>query len=219
MIAWAENELGKLLEYTSSDEERELQAKINENILSLVKEFANQEHSGFTAQYVLNVFSRIISKKPLTPLTEEADEWAVIDYDEENKIVTYSNKRLPSLYKYLYTSTGEVDYKYTEGYVFSHDGGHSWYTVNELPKFLNSEIKFPFFPPTEPQRVYVEIDDEGNIISEIKDPEVIQDIYNEWNKYYQELAEAGEETDLPANLEVAEAGEVEQEIVEASIPE
>ena len=44
-------------------------------ILDVIELFSSQDHSGFSASYVVNVFSRLAMFKPLSPLTGEDDEW------------------------------------------------------------------------------------------------------------------------------------------------
>jgi hypothetical protein len=47
----------------------EWQKEICENVLDLVRVFADQGHSGSTAPYALNIFERVAAFKPLIPLT------------------------------------------------------------------------------------------------------------------------------------------------------
>ena len=85
-------------------------------ILDLIELFSSQGHSGFTAPYVINAFSRLAMFKPLSPLTGEDDEWDdVVDS-------LLQNKRYPSVFK----DKDGIAYN-TEGKVFS-DDGEVWYT-------------------------------------------------------------------------------------------
>ena len=52
------------------------------NVLQLLKVFANQGHSGFSAPYILDLFRDCALFRPLTPLTGEDDEWVAIDEDD-----------------------------------------------------------------------------------------------------------------------------------------
>jgi hypothetical protein len=53
----------------------EWQKEICENVLDLVRVFADQGHSGSTAPYLLNIFERVAALKPLVPLTGADHEW------------------------------------------------------------------------------------------------------------------------------------------------
>lgn len=107
-------------------------------ILDLIELFSSQGHSGFTAPYVINAFSRLAMFKPLSPLTGEDDEWDdVVDS-------LLQNKRYPSVFK----DKDGIAYN-TEGKVFS-DDGEVWYTNRNS----RVNITFPYVVPDKPEYVY-----------------------------------------------------------------
>ena len=57
------------------DDTDAMQKAVVEDILQLLETFGNQNHSGFSAQYVLSYFERLARFRPITPLTGEEDEW------------------------------------------------------------------------------------------------------------------------------------------------
>lgn len=73
MLEWAKKELDKI-----DKDNKGIQFLVNNNILELLQVFDNQNHSGTTAKYVTDIFSRLTSGKPLTALTGEDEEWGTI---------------------------------------------------------------------------------------------------------------------------------------------
>jgi hypothetical protein len=73
---------------------------LGQAVLELVKVFADQGHSGMSAQLTLMIFGKVAAYKPLMPLTDDPTEW--------NKVGTgvWQSRRDPS--------------------AFSNDGGKTW---------------------------------------------------------------------------------------------
>ena len=66
--------------------------KIGNSALELIKIFAKQGHSGFSAQTTLKIFNRLANHKPLTDgLSDNPDEWQ--DMTEQNGYSTWQSKR------------------------------------------------------------------------------------------------------------------------------
>lgn len=107
-------------------------------ILDLIRLFASQDHSGFTAPYVINTFSRLAMFKPLSPLTGEDDEWNDVGDG------TLQNKRYSAVFKNKDGRAYDVD-----GKVFT-DDGEVWYTCKD--SFVN--VTFPYAVPDKPEYVY-----------------------------------------------------------------
>ena len=55
----------------------EMQKDICLNILGLLAVFENAGHSGSSAPYTINLFSKLASFKPIAPLTGEDWEWSL----------------------------------------------------------------------------------------------------------------------------------------------
>lgn len=53
---------------------------IGEAVLSMIRQFADEGHSGMSAGIAVSVFSKLARFEPLTPLTGEDDEWTEV-YD------------------------------------------------------------------------------------------------------------------------------------------
>ena len=125
-------------------DESGLQSMIDECVLELVDVFSKQGHSNHSAHYVISVLERVLNFLPITPLTGEDDEW-----EKENDGI-YRNKRCMRVIR-----ENGIAYD-TMGKVFSDDGGKTWWSnINSL-----TPVEFPYFPPTEPEKVMLSGEDE-----------------------------------------------------------
>lgn len=70
---------------------------IQENVLELLEVFSKQGHSGFSAAYVINLFSKLAKHEPLTPIMCTDDEWS--DIGEEMGTDIYQNNRCSAVFK------------------------------------------------------------------------------------------------------------------------
>lgn len=109
LVAHAERELKAAGLF---DEDSDYAGMIGRAVLDLVKKFSEQGHSGASAAYVIHLFSEVASYKPLTPLTDDPEEWF---YHEPETMGTetgfWQNKR--------------------NGEAFSSDGGKTYYLLSE----------------------------------------------------------------------------------------
>lgn len=113
---------------------------VADSILELIKAFSNQGHSGFTAPYTINAFTRLANFKPLAPLTGEDDEWNEIEPGH------YQNNRYSAVFK----DKDGVAYD-IYGKVFTDNGGKTWFS--SCDSRLN--ITFPYTVPDKPEYVYL----------------------------------------------------------------
>ena len=110
-------------------------------VLELIRVFNSQGHSGFSAPYCLNLFNRLASWRPISPLTGEDDEWNDIDAN------LCQNKRYSAVFKDK--GTGRV-YD-SDGKVFTIDNGETWYSCRDS----SVDITFPYTVPDKPEEVYL----------------------------------------------------------------
>jgi len=75
----------------------DMNGMMRKHLLHMVKEFSEEGHSGFSANYALQCLEKLMRFKPLSPLTGEDDEWYEHNYGESGK--TYQNKRCSSVFK------------------------------------------------------------------------------------------------------------------------
>lgn len=143
LIEFSKMELNRILNTCEDEESREMQEKINNDILSIIEVFSNQGHTGFTANYTINILERLLRYQPLSPLTGEDDEWVkTSDYGDTE--ISFQNKRCPSVFK----NENGIAYN-VEGKVFSEDGGKTWFTSKASKVY----IEFPYTVPLSAERV------------------------------------------------------------------
>lgn len=111
---------------------------VAKSILDLIELFDSQGHTGFTAPYTINVFTRLAMFKPLSPLTGEDDEW-------QEQFGMIQNKRCFSVFKDKDGRAYNI-----EGKVFTEDG-ETWFSNRDS----HVDITFPYTVPDEPERVYL----------------------------------------------------------------
>ena len=100
LVTHAENEL-KLLGGSND----EIQQEMNKDILQMVKMFAGQGHSGFSAGYALGLLKRLLAFKPITALTGSKEEWSE-PFDPQG---TVQNKRFGSVFKMSDGTAYDID--------------------------------------------------------------------------------------------------------------
>ena len=137
LVKWAENELERLVK-----DGDEMQIEINNDILQIVKTFAEQGHSGFSATYALGLLNRLLDWKPISPLTGEEDEWGE-PYCDDN---TQQNKRCSAVFRKNFDNSTA---HYLHGKIFSDDGGKTWWSNidSRVP------VEFPYVVPEKSERV------------------------------------------------------------------
>lgn len=151
MMKWARQEL-ILSGHDPDDNEDGPDKWLAEGTLKLLEVFCNEGHSGMSAPFAVNAFSRLAKWKPLSPLTGEDDEWNEVGHN------TYQNRRFSAVFK-----EGKDGQAYwIEGLVF-----WEWHEDEELGRFksyfTNREsrvpITFPFSVPDEPEYREAKADD------------------------------------------------------------
>ena len=136
LVDYAKDELKKIGMVDSGEPYNDFATKA---ILDLIELFASQGHTGFTAPYVINVFSRLAMFKPLSPLTGEDDEW------NEMKDGSFQNKRYSAVFK----DTKDGTAYNIDGKAFT-DDGEVWYTSRDS----RVDVTFPYVVPDKPEYVY-----------------------------------------------------------------
>ena len=149
---WALNEL-KRIENTCPDEDSlRVQKMVTKNVMDILTVFDNQDHSGFSANYTINLVVRLLRWIPLTPLTGAEDEWYE-PYEPDN---TQQNKRCTTVFRRNFDNSTAYNIR---GKVFSNDGGKTWWTNRNS----SVPVTFPYVVPVEPERVYLEKENKENV--------------------------------------------------------
>lgn len=116
---------------------------IQENIIELLNVFGTQGHSGSSAPYCVQMFSKLALFEPIAPLTGEDWEWADKDHMDGT---TVQNKRCSHVFKNLETGRA-YDIK---GKVFIDPDGCAFTSRDS-----RVDITFPYTPKTEYVKVEV----------------------------------------------------------------
>lgn len=112
----------------------EMQNQMCEDVLSLLRVFSEQGHSGFSANYALNLFDKLARYQPISPLTGNDDEWVLVDSER----LLYQNKRCSHVFK-------DEDHAYDiNGRVFIDKDGCAYTNMDS-----RVPIEFPYTPHTE----------------------------------------------------------------------
>jgi hypothetical protein len=127
----------------------EMQEAICKHVLALLEVFDGEGHTGSTAPYTIDLFSKLAKFNPIVPLTGEDWEWN--DVWSDDNVTTYQNKRCSAVFKSANRFDGQP--YYIDGKVF-----WEWYKSDEDGKMFKSyytgrdsqiPIKFPYMPTTE----------------------------------------------------------------------
>jgi hypothetical protein len=143
------------------DNSDEINLSMTKDILELVSVFSDQGHSGFSANYCINILEKILRFEPLSPLTGEDSEWVLLDYDPNMK---FQNKRSSTVFKREDGTAYDIDayvfWKWDvrdlgedeEGYPGKSEPFKSYYTCSDS----RADIEFPYTPTTQ----YIFVGDE-----------------------------------------------------------
>lgn len=122
----------------------EMQGWVCENIIDLLSVFSSQGHSGSSAPYVLNIFEKVSSFKPITPIECTDLEWGESFSNDDS----YQNKRLSSVFK----KGKDGKPYYLDAITWRTQTGSTWHgsaLKTNGEKVTSSQlIKLPFTPKT-----------------------------------------------------------------------
>ena len=121
---------------TDVDQEDGPNLWIQQNVLELLRVFSKQGHSGSSAPYCIEMFTKLALFKPLGPLTGEDSEWVEVGEG------LFQNVRCSRVFKDATGRAYDID-----GIVFR-DANGTTYTSKES----HVDVSFPYWPTT----VYVD---------------------------------------------------------------
>ena len=130
----------------------EMQAMLCEHVLELLTVFSNEGHSGSTAPYAIDMFSRLAKFHPIAPITGEDWEWTEVSERMGSKC--WQNKRCSSIFKDEDGTAYDIDGKVFWEWAVSYDDDgkpngkayRSYYTGRES----RVPVTFPYVKPKEP---------------------------------------------------------------------
>ena len=131
----------------------EMQEAICKHILKLLEVFDGEGHSGSTAPYTINLFSKLAAFEPVVPITGEDWEWTCVNDERTNNNPVYQNKRCGHVFKQADRFDGQP-YD-IDGKIF-----WEWHKSEEDGKmfkshFTNFKSCVPITFPYTPKREYV----------------------------------------------------------------
>ena len=113
------------------DADSDYSGMLADAVIQLVKVFADQGHSGFSASRTIAIFAKVAGFEPLVPLTGADDEWTECVHG------IYQNKRCSRVFK-------ENGQAYDiEGIVFRDKDGSAWTSRDS-----RVGVTFPYTPTT-----------------------------------------------------------------------
>lgn len=150
LVSYAESELDRI----GMTEDGDMNGMMRKHLIHMVREFAEEGHSGFSASYALQCLRKLLNFKPLSPLTGEDDEWTEVT--QISGYPHFQNKRCGSVFK-----NGK------DGEAYDIDGKVFWYwfTDKETGEKYKSyytcyesrvPVTFPYVVPEEPIYEYRE---------------------------------------------------------------
>lgn len=137
LIEYAKSELKRAF----PDETDEMQMLAIQNVMDLLDTFCKQNHSGFSGNYVLNLFERLVRWNPILPLTGEDDEWGE-PYEDDNM---QQNKRCGKIFRENFSNSTAYN---VEGKVFIDKNGVGYICADS-----RVPITFPYEVPDKPEYV------------------------------------------------------------------
>lgn len=121
------------------DKDSDYGGMLGDAVMKMVKVFADEGHSGYSAKMAINLFERVASFEPITPLTGADDEWMEVGEG------MFQNVRCSHVFKGPDGQAYDID-----GKVFREPSG-SCYT--------NGESRVPLTFPCTPKTEYVDVPD------------------------------------------------------------
>ena len=104
LYIYAKNELDMI--YDKKALKSEMNKIMYNNILELIKVFGKQGHSGYSAQYCLQIFGKLARFKCITEITNNSTDWMEVD------INMFQSRRISTCFstdlKYYYDLDGEI---------------------------------------------------------------------------------------------------------------
>ena len=149
----------------------EMQEMICNQVLELLDLFSEHGHSGSSAPYAINLFTKLAKFEPIGVIKGTDDEWQDISEDVGGESM-FQNKRLSSVFK-----NGKEGKPYFIDAIIWKDEGGVCFTGNVDEVSSSGEIKeFPFSP----KRFYIDVveEEEDYVIKDKSQLEQVKEIYN-----------------------------------------
>lgn len=171
------------------DKDSDYNGMLAESVMQLIRVFAAQGHSGYSAARTAQLFATLASYKPLKPITGEADEWVHGHAGKD----TYQNKRLSSVFK-----EGENGQPYyLDAIVWQGEEPHDTFTGMVENITSRQYIRLPFVPKTfyvhvvkemydpakHDEKVDRVVEGNGKYVYRIKDRSELDEVFSYYDRY------------------------------------
>jgi hypothetical protein len=123
------------------DKDSDYGGALGDAVVDLMKVFAIEGHSGFSASLTTSLFERVSRHEILTPLTGTDDEWVIHDYGDGSPYA--QNRRCGHVFKNADGTAYDID-----GKVFREPSGFT---------YTSFESRVPVTFPYMPKREYVDV--------------------------------------------------------------
>ena len=123
----------------------EMQKMICDHVMKLLDVFAEEGHSGSSAPYAINLFSKLAKFEPVAPLTGEDWEWTDVS-DMGGGKKWYQNNRCSHVFKDengAYDSNGKVFWEWAR------DSDGEAYKAFYTSRESSVPVTFPYVPKVE----------------------------------------------------------------------
>jgi len=164
LVKHAETELD-LIGLTDEDD---YNSAMRKHILHMIKEFADEGHSGFSGAYAIQILTRLMHFRPLTPLTGEDSEWNDIASYGDGSTMRWQNKRHGSVFKDADGSCYDIDGKVFWEWFRDLETGQAikiYYTARDS----RVPVTFPYTVPDKPIYEYRHTVEDGSIALQNED--------------------------------------------------
>lgn len=148
---FAERELARIGD--DDDDGGEMQREMNKHILRMVRTFAREGHSGFSAGYAVSILQKLLRYQPLGPLTGEDGEWN--DVTDMNGEPMWQNNRCGHVFKGADGRAYDIDGRVfiePSGAAFTGSGSRVWVTFPYTPNRVEIMVNEEGDPPEGPTR-------------------------------------------------------------------
>lgn len=128
-----------------------------ESAFKALKSLITDEHSCFSIDITMNILSRLVKGKPLTPIEDTPDAWHEVGFTKQDFAKNLQCNRMSSFWKEIYHD-GTIKYVDNNRVVVccidnQTVGWHNRRIVDLIDEIF--PITMPYFPENNPYKVYV----------------------------------------------------------------
>lgn len=150
-LEWARNEIEIILKEVGDAPNARMVAAGYKKALEAFEVLADESDIGSSAGVTKDALIRLMNLKPLTPITNNDEDWTQDTGQPDRDRISFRHRRLSSLYKYVYRD-GTIEYADLKRTILLKEGSTlAWFS--SMADTLVDEmfpIKFPYNPDNHP---------------------------------------------------------------------